>query len=187
MAEAIARRPVLYWLIALFIGVLVGVVVVDQVSAAPAPPGAVDVMEQNLDGEGNIKVHEQGVVPITDNSGSLTVDDGGSSLAVEVLSAPSAFAVTDELLWERTGWAPSRTRTFTEDVYATAIHLFALAGRSELTMWDDDVRVARFWVDPDSPINLSLPHPIKFDEVEIECRSGADCFGQLSIMGYSGS
>ena len=50
----------------LLAGVLIGVVLTDGVSAAPGPPGPLEVAEQNLDHDGHIKVHEQGVVPVRD-------------------------------------------------------------------------------------------------------------------------
>lgn len=64
MTRVIARRPVLYWVATLAIGVLVGAITVGPLSAASGPPEGLEVMEQNLDAEGNIKVHEQGVVPV---------------------------------------------------------------------------------------------------------------------------
>jgi hypothetical protein len=59
-----AWRPVLYWVATLVIGVLVGAVTVGPLSATSGPPEGLEVREQNLDAEGNIKVHEQGVVPV---------------------------------------------------------------------------------------------------------------------------
>lgn len=93
MAQLIARRPVLYWILTVLAGVVVGALIVGQADAAPGPPGGLNVEEQNVDGDGNIKVHEQGVVPVTDNNGSLSVDDSGGVLSVD--DAGSSLTVDD--------------------------------------------------------------------------------------------
>ena len=82
MAKVIAQRPVLYWAATLVIGVFLGMILVGRLSAA-APPDGISVTELNVDGNGDIAVHEQGVVPVTDNDSTLSVDDDSGSLSVD--------------------------------------------------------------------------------------------------------
>ena len=84
MGKSKVRNLTSFWATTLITGTVIGVVSVNNLSAAPAgPPGGLDVSEQNLDGNGYIRVHEQGVVPVTDNGGALSVDDNGGSLSVD--------------------------------------------------------------------------------------------------------
>jgi hypothetical protein len=60
-----APRRVATWTILLIIGLLAGVMLVGQLAASAAgPPVTALVREQNVDANGNIKVHEQGTVPV---------------------------------------------------------------------------------------------------------------------------
>ena len=103
MATIARHRRGLYWAAVILVTVLIGAVLVDRASAAPAgPPGGLEVTEQNVDGDGYIAVHEQGVadVNVTNGSldvgvvfpeeqnvnvtnGSLTVNDGAGSISVD--------------------------------------------------------------------------------------------------------
>lgn len=182
MTTRIAKRPVLYWVATLIAGIVVGSLMVGQVSAQTQRPRGLRVHEQNLDADGNIKVHEQGTVDvaITNSALDVTLDE-----PVEVTGGPEPFAVSDEFLWERSTW-DTRSKTFSEDVFATVIHLAERNGNyAELTMWDDGVRVARFMFGPGTPVSIALPHPIQFDEVEANCfTSTVVCVGQVSVVGY---
>ncbi len=73
-------------------GLLIALVVAPLVASA-APPQGIDVRELNLDANGNIRVHEQGVVPVTDNNAALSVDDNDTSLSVD--DADGSLSVDD--------------------------------------------------------------------------------------------
>lgn len=68
---AAKSRP---WVIALAFGLLIGLATSSRVEAAPGPPDGLDVSEMNVDADGNIAVHEQGVADVNVTNGSLTAE-----------------------------------------------------------------------------------------------------------------
>ncbi len=84
------RRVILLTAIAALLSGLVGAFAFGlpfgEATAAPPPPSPTKVLEQNLDGDGLIRVHEQGMANVT---GTVNVGNLPAVQDVNVLSVPS--------------------------------------------------------------------------------------------------
>src|SRR3990172_168377 len=74
---------------------MIGAFTYDQLGsnagAAPPPPSPTQVREQNLDGNGLIRVHEQGTANVagTVNVGNLPLDESGNVKVSGTFAAPA--------------------------------------------------------------------------------------------------
>jgi hypothetical protein len=122
-------------------------------AASPVP-----AREQNVDADGNIKVHEQGTADVNVTNTSLPMAPlrpvtGGGGGITPALTCPMSKAVFP--------------------VTATALQLAWSSTISAVRVWRGDSVIAEFWGpartgDP-TPLMLPLTRPVTFDRV--------DCFG----------
>jgi hypothetical protein len=124
---------------------------------------AVPVREQNLDGSGNIKVHEQGTANVNVTNSSLTVaspapiTDGAINVGI---SCPAGF-------------------NFGGSVVASALTFHLSAGVDNFTLRTGTNSIAYEAVGPGlggpADIDLALDRPISFDTIE--------CTGSGTVAG----
>ena len=134
-----------------------------SVTVNNTPAEAVPVREQNLDGNGNVKVHEQGTANVNVTNSSLTVaspapiTDGGM---VVTLPCPAGFG-------------------FGGSVVVSALTLHLSAGVDDVRLLTGNNSIAYQVAGPGlggpADINLALDRPISFDSIE--------CTGSGTIAG----
>jgi hypothetical protein len=125
-----------------------------SVTVNNTPAQAVPVREQNLDGSGNIKVHEQGTASVNVTNSSLTVASPapitGGAINVGI---PCPFAFT-----------------FGGSVVASALTFHLSAGVENVALRTGNNSIAYRAVGPGlggpADINIALDRPISFDTIE---------------------
>jgi len=126
----------------------------ENVIVKNTPAQAVPVREQNLDGSGDVKVHEQGTANVNVTNGSLTVATAapitGGAINVGI-PCPSAFALGGS-------------------VVASALTFHLGAGVTNVVLRTGTSLVAYWAVGPGlggpADIDLALDRPISFDTIE---------------------
>jgi hypothetical protein len=127
------------------------------------PGNAVPVREQNLDGSGNVKVHEQGTANVNVTNSSLTVASPAPITAGAIgvgLPSPAGF-------------------NFGGSVVASALTFHLSAGVEKVTLRTGSSSIAYTAVGPGlggpADIDLAFERPISFDTIE--------CTGSGTVAG----
>jgi hypothetical protein len=163
------RRAIMGALLLIGVGVALGATVfrtdiaqatglAQTVTVTNTPEQAVPVREQNLDGNQNIKVHEQGTANVNVTNSQL-------------MMAPVAPITAGGQASQLTG---GQDANYGDISTASALTIGFTGGTDELILYYDDRIVARFPGPPygSETINLALARPVSFDE--------AHCFGSSS-------
>jgi hypothetical protein len=138
------------------------------------PDQAVPVREQNLDGDKNIKVHEQGTANVR------VVDGDGAILTVAPLDARQTFFVPEI--------APpggSDATVFPNGpVDASLISLTSMRGTGYVLLGVESGTLLSFDTDGGNVV-LPLTQPLTFDRIQLVCSQSSPvaCTSQLNVIG----